>query len=85
MLALLLSLFAFAALGFLYVRRNDAALSTLPPDAAAFSPLRMTPALARLAEKQAPLSVVDHLPPKTGRRYIVVGGVSVVVRKFIGL
>ncbi|TFY59360.1 hypothetical protein EVG20_g7824, partial [Dentipellis fragilis] len=63
---------------YLYIRSNDAKLTTLPKDlAAAFSPHRLTPEDAREAAEElakAPISVDAVLPPKTGRRYIVVGG-----------
>ncbi|KZT28079.1 NAD-P-binding protein [Neolentinus lepideus HHB14362 ss-1] len=49
----------------------------LSPEATTFNPRRITAASAREVEARLarePKSVVDHLPPKTGRRYIVVGG-----------
>ncbi|TFK49396.1 NAD(P)-binding protein [Heliocybe sulcata] len=61
----------------LYIKTNDRKLLKLPPDAASFNPRRITAksileVAGRLAEE--PKSVEGHLPPKTGRRYIVVGG-----------
>ncbi|KAF5318677.1 hypothetical protein D9619_010918 [Psilocybe cf. subviscida] len=64
----------------LYIRRNDRCLMSIPPEALQFSPKRCTPKDVRItAERLArleSLSKKDHasLPPKTGRRYIVVGG-----------
>lgn len=62
-----------------YIHRNDKRLACLPKDALTFSPERWTAEstrahAARLA-KSPPISVHEQLPPKTGRRYIVVGGV----------
>ncbi|KAA1473011.1 NAD-P-binding protein [Dentipellis sp. KUC8613] len=63
---------------YLYIRSNDAKLTALPKDlAAAFSPHRLTPEDARKAAEElakSPITVDAVLPPKTGRRYIVVGG-----------
>ncbi|KAH9923308.1 NAD(P)-binding protein [Amylocystis lapponica] len=63
---------------YVYVRLNDAKLSSLPPEAAALSPERWTPqAIQRTADELAnspPSLLADQLPPKTGRRYIVTGG-----------
>lgn len=64
---------------YLYIRKNDQSLTRLSPEALAFSPTRCTPDMARSAAKQFaehPPVISDHLPPQTGRRYIVVGGVS---------
>lgn len=64
---------------FLYVWLNDAKLTRLPPEAVALSPDRWTEEgiRKRYAEltdgPNSPLE--DKLPPKTGRRYIVTGGV----------
>ncbi|KAG5642648.1 hypothetical protein DXG03_002387 [Asterophora parasitica] len=62
-----------------YVPLNNYRLTRLPKEAAAFSPVRWTPEsvredAAKLAQK-LPITINDQLPPKTGRRYIVVGGV----------
>ncbi|KAF8632857.1 hypothetical protein AX17_004705 [Amanita inopinata Kibby_2008] len=62
----------------LYIAWNDRRISDLPQNASFFSPNRVTPAevistAARLA-KEPPISIKDQIPPKTGRRYIVVGG-----------
>ncbi|RDB30342.1 3 beta-hydroxysteroid dehydrogenase/Delta 5--_4-isomerase type 2 [Hypsizygus marmoreus] len=62
----------------LYIWLNDRKLTSLPADARAFSPTRCTPdsirsLAAQLAESPA-ISINEQLPPKTGRRYIVVGG-----------
>jgi hypothetical protein len=65
--------------GWLYVRFNDRRLSSIPARALAVSRERVTPELAERVAKElveAPMSALSHMPPKTGRRYIVVGGVS---------
>jgi hypothetical protein len=62
-----------------YIRLNDRGLTRLPADALAFSPNRYTQKGVReTADRisQSPISIIDQLPPKTGRRYIVVGGVN---------
>ncbi|KAI0064910.1 NAD-P-binding protein [Artomyces pyxidatus] len=63
---------------YLYVRLNDAKLMRLPPEVeATFSPHRVTPQDAREAAERLekePITIGEHLPPRTGRRYIVVGG-----------
>ncbi|KAF7366629.1 3-beta hydroxysteroid dehydrogenase isomerase family [Mycena sanguinolenta] len=61
----------------LYIRLNDHRLTAIPARALAVSPTRCTPEdVHRDAEKflQEPVSITDQIPPKTGRRYIVVGG-----------
>jgi hypothetical protein len=68
----------FALLLGLYLHINDKRLSRIPDDALALSAKRCTPEnvrslTAELAE--SPISSKEQLPPKTGRRYIVVGGV----------
>ncbi|OBZ78064.1 3beta-hydroxysteroid-dehydrogenase/decarboxylase isoform 2 [Grifola frondosa] len=69
---------AIPLLVYLYVRANDAKLSQLPPQATALSPSRWTAeAIQRTAkelDQSPPALLSDELPPKTGRRYIVVGG-----------
>jgi hypothetical protein len=75
----LLGLSVIPLLFYLYIRQNDRALTRLAPEALAFSPTRYTEDVARTAAKrfaEHPISVLDHIPPQTGRRYIVVGGVS---------
>lgn len=63
----------------LYVWLNDRRLLRLPEEAVALSPRRWTPECVRDAaaqlEKSPKIAINEHLPPKTGRRYIVVGGV----------
>jgi hypothetical protein len=65
---------------YLYIRANDKALEQIPERALRFSPTRCLPKdvqeTARRLEK-APVSIRDQIPPKTGRRYIVVGGVNI--------
>ncbi len=60
------------------IRGNDRKLKAIPARAAQFSPNRWSPKdVERMASEcafTAPL-IDDQLPPKTGRRYIVVGGV----------
>ena len=81
-LALLVSI-VLPLLIYLYVRVNDAKIATLVPEAIALSPERWkleevkrvakSPALTN---SSASLFSPEELPPKTGRRYIVIGGVS---------
>jgi hypothetical protein len=64
---------------YLYGKLNDAKLTKVPPEVRAqasadFSPENIRLTAARL--KQSPLQINNRLPPRTGRRYIVVGGVS---------
>jgi hypothetical protein len=64
---------------YLYIRQNDKGLTRLAPEALAFSPTRFTENDARSATKRLaehPITILDQMPPKTKRRYIVVGGVS---------
>ena len=68
---------------YLYVRANDAKISHLPPEAIALSPGRWTDedvqrvaSSPALTSPSASLLALEDLPPKTGRRYIVIGGVS---------
>jgi hypothetical protein len=66
------------ALPIVYAKLNDRILSSIPERALAFSPSRATPESVRaLAKKleENPISIDDQIPPKTGRRYVVVGGV----------
>ncbi|KAG6852596.1 hypothetical protein C0991_010721 [Blastosporella zonata] len=62
----------------LYVRLNNKRLLRLPDEVVAFSPKRWTPAYVREAAakltKAPSITINEQLPPKTGRRYIVVGG-----------
>ncbi|EIW55509.1 NAD-P-binding protein [Trametes versicolor FP-101664 SS1] len=66
---------------YFYVRANDAKLTRLPPEATAFSPrrwtvedLERTAASPAIAGSSPSLFSPEELPPKTGRRYIVIGG-----------
>lgn len=64
----------------LYIYWNDWRLTQIPPRVLYFSSKRHTPddvyaEAERLAEAP-PIEDMEHIPPKTGRRYIVVGGVS---------
>lgn len=60
-----------------YVVLNDKKLSYLPPEAEAFAPLRFT-AQSVLdtfkKHREEPVCIEPLLPPRTGRRYIVIGG-----------
>ena len=73
-----------AILLYLYVRLNDAKLMQLPRDvASAFSPKRISAtdaleAAAAWERVSTTLRANAFLPPRTGRRYIVVGGVGFV-------
>jgi hypothetical protein len=75
---LILSLVALLFV-YLYGKLNDAKLTKVPPEVRAqassdFSPENIRLTAARL--KESPFQINNHLPPRTGRRYIVVGGVS---------
>jgi hypothetical protein len=74
----MLLLFFLAAITLLlYIFLNDRKISRLPPEANAFTPHRLEPADVRAtAAEYIPTHIKNQLPPKTGRRYIVVGGVS---------
>src|SRR6266404_5633085 len=69
---------------YLYVRLNDAKIMRLPHDvASAFSPKRVSTKDAWEAAEAwekvtTTLNAKTFLPPRTGRRYIVVGGVGLV-------
>ncbi|KAI0634873.1 NAD-P-binding protein [Trametes polyzona] len=72
---------ALPLLLYFYVRANDAKLTRIPPEAAAYSPRRWTvedlerTASSLAATDSSPsLFAPEELPPKTGRRYIVIGG-----------
>lgn len=73
-----LGVLSLLCLAYFYAIRNDRALTTLPPEAKALSPNRWTTeeieATFERMRKNA-ITIEDRLPPKTGRRYIVVGGV----------
>ncbi|KAJ7779567.1 hypothetical protein B0H14DRAFT_2961945 [Mycena olivaceomarginata] len=65
------------ALLILYIRSNDQRLTSIPESVLAVSPTRCTPEDVRLTAaklQKSPISIGDQIPPKTGRRYIVVGG-----------
>ncbi|PPQ89257.1 hypothetical protein CVT25_001341 [Psilocybe cyanescens] len=74
-LGLISSLFVLLIL---YIRRNDRILTTIPPNAHFFGPKRTTVqdvhATAERLAKSASLESKEVMPPRTGRRYIVVGG-----------
>ena len=67
------------SLVFLYGYLNDRKLGQFPPEASLFSPARFTPQSVRAAAEalsKNPVVMKNLLPPKTGRRYVVIGGVS---------
>lgn len=72
--------FLGACLFALYVRLNDQRLQVIPPELEKLSPKRLTledvRAEAKKLDNQKAIASTEILPPKTGRRYIVVGGVS---------
>jgi hypothetical protein len=72
-----------ALLLYLYIRLNDAKLMKLPHEvASAFSPHRISASDALEAEARSETTRFDSktfLPPRTGRRYIVVGGVCSII------
>ena len=87
-MALSLVFLAIAFLLFaLYIYTNDAKLTRIPPEALALSPERWTEEEIRACyaklegQKETKLFDERTLPPRTGRRYIVIGGVS--TRAFI--
>lgn len=64
-----------------YIWLNDIKLKRLPPEASSFSPDRWSEDAVKETSERLGLSdssslLEGKLPPKTGRRYIVVGGVS---------
>jgi len=75
----------------LYVYWNDRALKRIPTSAQYFSPKRCTiqdvHAMAESLASSPSLSIKDKedLPPRTGRRYIVVGGVCLAMSIDISL
>lgn len=75
-------LFIILSLVFLYGYLNDRKLGQLPPKAVLmFSPERLTPQGVRAAAEalsKNPVVMKNFLPQKTGRRYIVVGGVGTI-------
>lgn len=68
-----LALFVF------YVRKNDERITRIPNAALALSPTRCTPSHVKSMANHladSPIANYDKLGSKTGRRYIIVGGVS---------
>lgn len=64
---------------YFYGKLNDAKLAKVPSQIRAqatcdFSPENIRLTAARL--KESPLQISSRLPPRTGRRYVVVGGVG---------
>ncbi|KAH8110324.1 NAD-binding protein [Phellopilus nigrolimitatus] len=63
----------------LYVQHNDRCLTALPPEAIAASPRRWTDDEDKIKEEYAradaqPIEVLDGLPPRTNRKYLITGG-----------
>ena len=84
-LPLWLPLVAIPLFFYLYVRINDAKIARLTADAALFSgkrwtleDVKQTATSAALKGPSASLFSPEELSPKTGRRYVVVGGVSAI-------
>ncbi|KAL4946861.1 hypothetical protein BDV06DRAFT_218012 [Aspergillus oleicola] len=70
-------LFCIATCGFFYLRHVNKAMRDVPEEARKLSPHRWTVDQIQAAYKKAvhdPIDVTKGLPPKQGRRYIVVGG-----------
>lgn len=70
-------LLGIAVLGFLYVYHVNHSMSGIPEEARKWSPHRLNVDEIMAAYKRAvdsPVDVTRSLPPKQGRRYIVVGG-----------
>lgn len=63
----------------LYIRANDTKITRLPDNWPSLTTERVTPedvrALGARLARHEPISIDDQLPPKTGRKYIIVGGV----------
>lgn len=76
----LLAALAVPVLAALYFWINDAKLTRLPSEVAHISPERWSDETTRecyASMRNGPSSLLEgNLPPSTGRRYIVVGGVS---------
>ncbi|KAF7289853.1 3-beta hydroxysteroid dehydrogenase isomerase family [Mycena indigotica] len=75
--AILGGVILFSASVALYIWHNDRRLTHLSAQAGSFSPHRCTredveATTARMLA--SPISIADQIPPKTGRRYIVIGG-----------
>ncbi|KAE9396469.1 hypothetical protein BT96DRAFT_111775 [Gymnopus androsaceus JB14] len=78
LLAILVYTVFFTIIGTVwYCSVNNAALSRIPPRILELSPVRWGKAdFQAVAKKvdESPVVIEEHLPPKTGRKYIVVGG-----------
>jgi hypothetical protein len=75
-MALVLLACALVAL-IIYILQNDPKLARFPVTAAKLSQNRVEPAhVSATAAGDIPPDIIHQLPPRTGRRYIVVGGVS---------
>lgn len=74
----LVNLVAFIASIVAYIRRNDHTITSIPHSAISLSPTRWTEGdieLVKQLHSETPLTIEEQLPPRTGRRYIVIGGV----------
>jgi hypothetical protein len=75
---ILTSIIPLAGALYLYIRHNDKKIMRLPDDVAAISAKELTPEVIHATAQKLvrnPITVTNVLPPKTGRRYMVVGGV----------
>ena len=71
--------FTAILLVYIYGKLNDAKLGKVPPEVRALATSNFSPENIRLTAarlKESPLQIRSRLPPRTGRRYIVVGGVG---------
>lgn len=75
-----IAVFSVFTLGllYIYVRLNDRKIMRLPSELKGIAANPFTPEAIRKAAETDPISIGDVLPPKTGRRYIVVGGVCAI-------
>jgi hypothetical protein len=64
----------------LYIRSNDQRLTSIPESVLAVSPEDVRLTAAKLQKSH--ISIGDQIPPKTGRRYTVVGGVNIFLTVF---
>ncbi|KAL4780939.1 hypothetical protein BJX76DRAFT_28034 [Aspergillus varians] len=74
---LVIILLCIAVFGILYLHHVNSAMCNVPQEARNLSPHRWTVDEIMAAYKKAingPIDVVESLPPRQGRRYIVVGG-----------
>jgi hypothetical protein len=75
------TVFTLITLLCLYIYSNDKKLRTIPHEAILASPTRFTTegvlqAAEHVEQMDTTHPILEHLPPRSGRRYIIVGGVS---------